>query len=123
MFIARAIIGATRLNLPRTRALTVIRMSFVPRHIPCTGMVLEPVLELQKRDLARCTFRICCLYESCPCLTVRILRSKSAVLRAKRSALATWLPNGIYLMNGREAAPTKLLFSLVQLGGLEPPTS
>jgi hypothetical protein len=28
MFIARAIIGATRLNLPRTRALTVIRISF-----------------------------------------------------------------------------------------------
>jgi hypothetical protein len=56
-------------------------------------------------------------------LFLQFARSKSAVLRAKQSALAAWLPNGIYLMKGREAAPTKQLFSLVQLGGLEPPTS
>ena len=49
-----------------TRALTVVRMSFVPRRIPYTCTAPEPVLELPRRDLARRTFGICCLYESCP---------------------------------------------------------
>src|SRR6516225_1418712 len=47
-------------------ALTVVRMSFVSRRIPYTCTAPEPVLELPRRDLARRTFGICCLYESRP---------------------------------------------------------
>jgi hypothetical protein len=46
--------------------LTLIRMSFVPRHIPYTCTAREPAPELLRRDLARRTFGICSLYESCP---------------------------------------------------------
>ena len=49
-----------------TRALTVVRTSFGSRRIPYTCTAPEPVLELPRRDLARRTFGICCLYESCP---------------------------------------------------------
>jgi hypothetical protein len=45
---------------------TVIKMSFVSRHIPYRYTAPEPVLDLLRRDLARRTFRICYLCESCP---------------------------------------------------------
>jgi hypothetical protein len=44
----------------------LIRMFFVPRHIPYTCKAPEPVLEPLRRDSVRHTFRICSLYESCP---------------------------------------------------------
>jgi hypothetical protein len=47
-------------------AATFIKMSFVPRRIPYTYTAPEPVPDLLRRDLARRTFRICSLCESCP---------------------------------------------------------